>query len=76
MTERRCCRNADLSRTECQVLDSNLQEQVGVEALEVLHSERQPLQGGEVGIHRIVQQVGHLVLGLPALHGQHCTQIQ
>lgn len=46
--------SSDLSRTQCQVLLDNLQQEIRVELLKILHPQRQTLQGGEVGVHRIV----------------------
>lgn len=62
-----------LSRTQCKILFNDLQQEVRVQLLKVLHSQRQTLQRGEVCVHRIIQQIGHLLLGPALFHRQNST---
>lgn len=65
-----------LSRTQCEIFLDDLHQEVRIQLFKVFHSQGQTLQVGEVRVHGIVQQVGHLLLRTPSLHGQHSTQVQ
>ncbi|TNN84570.1 hypothetical protein EYF80_005270 [Liparis tanakae] len=59
--------------THCKILFDDLQEEVRVQLLQVLHAQRQAMQSGEVCVHCIIQQVGHLFLGAALLPCQNGT---
>lgn len=65
-----------LSRTQREILLDDLQQEVRVELLEVLHPQRKTLERGEVCVHRVVQEIGHFFLGTALFHSQHCTQVE
>lgn len=67
---------AYLSRTKCKIFLDNLHQEIRIQLFKVFHSQRQTLQVGEVCVHCVVQQIGHLFLRTVSFHRQNGTQVQ
>lgn len=66
----------DLCGAKSKVLLNDLEQEVRIEFLQVLHPQGQPMQTGEVSLHGLVQQAGHLLRWPALLSCQNCAQVQ